>query len=72
VTRGNSQISISNKAGCGVMVRCLSPYVARYLNGHLVERTVLRGVLYPLIGILGLSSLVFSEASGFPELAAGR
>jgi hypothetical protein len=47
-----------------------SPYVAGYLNGHWVERAVMKGVLYPLIGILGLSSLAFSATSGFPELAA--
>jgi len=47
-----------------------SPYVAGYLSTHTVERTVMKGVLYPLIGILKLSSLTFSAASAFPELAA--
>ncbi len=46
-----------------------SPYVANYLNDHSVERFVMKGVLYPLIGILELSSLTFSATSGFPELA---
>jgi hypothetical protein len=46
-----------------------SPYVANYLTGHWVERSVMKGVLYPLIGILELSSLTFSATSGFPELA---
>jgi len=32
--------------------------------------TVMKGVLYPLIGILKLSSLTFSAASEVPELAA--
>lgn len=47
-----------------------SPYVAGYLYGHNVERAVMKGALYPLIGILKLSSLTFSAASAFPELAA--
>jgi hypothetical protein len=47
-----------------------SPYVAEYLSTHSAERTVMRGVLYPLIGILELSSLTFSTSSAFPELAA--
>jgi hypothetical protein len=47
-----------------------SPQVAGYENTHSVERTIMRGVLYPLIGILGLSSLTFSAASAYPEFAA--
>jgi hypothetical protein len=47
-----------------------SPYVASYLNSHAVERTIMKGVLYPLIGILFLSSHVFSATSAFPEFAA--
>lgn len=47
-----------------------SPYVAEYLSTHSVERTVMKVVLYPLIGILGLSSLAFSTSSAFPEFAA--
>jgi len=47
-----------------------SPNVASYESNHVVERTVMMGVLYPLIGILKLSSLTFSAASAFPELAA--
>ena len=46
-----------------------SPNVAGYLNGHWIERTVMKGVLYPLIGILQLSSATFSATSSFPELA---
>ena len=46
-----------------------SPYVAGYLNTHWVERTVMKGVLYPLVGILYLTSNVFSAASSYPELA---
>jgi hypothetical protein len=47
-----------------------SPYVAGYLSTHAVERTVMKGVLYPLIGILKLSSLTFSATSAVPELSA--
>jgi streptogramin lyase len=47
-----------------------SPYVAAYLNTHLVERTVMKGVLYPLIGILYLTSNLFSATAAYPELAA--
>ena len=32
-----------------------SPYVANYLAGHWVERTIMKGVLYPLVGTLILS-----------------
>jgi hypothetical protein len=46
-----------------------SPYVAGYLNTHWVERTVMKGVLYPLVGILYLTSNVFSAASSYPEVA---
>jgi hypothetical protein len=47
-----------------------SPYVAAYLNTHSVERTVMKGVLYPLVGILYLTSDVFSATSSYPEFAA--
>jgi hypothetical protein len=47
-----------------------SPYVAGYLSTHSVERTVMKGVLFPLMGILELSSLTFSTLSAFPEFAA--
>lgn len=47
-----------------------SPYVANYIANHLVERTVMKGVLYPLIGILYLSQEVFSIAGSYPEVAA--
>jgi hypothetical protein len=47
-----------------------SPYVAAYLNTHWVERTVMKGVLYPLVGILYLTSDLFSATSSYPELAA--
>jgi len=47
-----------------------SPNVASYLNSHGVERTIMKSVLYPLIGILFVSSHVFSATSAFPEFAA--
>ena len=46
-----------------------SPGVAAYLNTHWVERTVMKGVLYPLVGILYLTSNLFSATSSYPELA---
>jgi len=46
-----------------------SPGVAAYLNTHWVERTVMKGVLYPLVGILYLTSDLFSATSSYPELA---
>jgi len=46
-----------------------SPSVAAYLNTHWVERTVMKGVLYPLVGILYLTSNLFSATSSYPELA---
>ena len=47
-----------------------SPAVASQISTSSTEMMVMRGVLYPLIGILKLSSLTFSAASGVPELAA--
>jgi hypothetical protein len=47
-----------------------SPGVAAYLNTHSVERTMMKGVLYPLVGILYRTSDVFSATSSYPELAA--
>ena len=47
-----------------------SPYVASYLTTHWIERTIMKGVLYPLIGILYLTSNLFSTTSAYPELAA--
>ena len=47
-----------------------SPYVASYLTTHWVERTIMKGVLYPLIGILYITSNLFSTTSAYPELAA--
>jgi len=47
-----------------------SPHVAVYLTNHWVERTIMKGVLYPLIGILYLTSNLFSATSAYPELAA--
>jgi streptogramin lyase len=47
-----------------------SPGAAAYLNTHWVEQAVMKGVLYPLVGILYLTSNLFSAASSFPEFAA--
>ena len=47
-----------------------SPYVANYIASHWVERTIMKGVLYPLIGMLYLTQKAFSLASPYPEFAA--
>ena len=47
-----------------------SPYVASYLTTHWVERTIMKGVLYPLIGMLYLTSNLYAATSANPELAA--
>jgi hypothetical protein len=47
-----------------------SPYIANYLSDHWVERNVMKGVLYPLIGMLLLSEAVFSATKSNPEIAS--
>lgn len=47
-----------------------SPSVAGYESTHVIEQTMMKGVLYPLIGILKLSSMTFAATSAVPELAA--
>jgi hypothetical protein len=47
-----------------------SPYVAAYLDTHWVERAIMKGALYPLVGILYITSEVFSATSSYPEIAA--
>jgi len=47
-----------------------SPGVAQYENSHEATRTAMKGVLYPLIGILHLSSDTFAVFVFQPELAA--
>ncbi len=46
-----------------------SPYVANYLTSHWVERTIMKGVLYPLIGMLYLTSNLYAATATYPELA---
>jgi hypothetical protein len=46
-----------------------SPTVANYISGHWVERGVMRIVLYPLVGILYLTSNLYKTTSAFPEFA---
>jgi hypothetical protein len=46
-----------------------SPRVADYLTGHWVGRTIMKGVLYPMVGILELTSATFSATGAIPELA---
>jgi hypothetical protein len=47
-----------------------SPYVANYISTHWVERTIMKGVLYPLIGMLYLTSNLYATTSTYPEFAA--
>jgi hypothetical protein len=47
-----------------------SPAVAGYLYTHPTEQTMMRFVLYPLVGILKISSFTFAATSAVPELAA--
>jgi len=47
-----------------------SPSVAQFIGTHEIARTVARGILYPLMGILHISSVTFSALASRPELAA--
>ena len=47
-----------------------SPYVANYITTHSFERTIMKGVLYPLIGMLYLTSNLFTATETYPEAAA--
>jgi hypothetical protein len=47
-----------------------SPPVANYIANHGPERTVMKGVLYPLVGMLALSYGTFGAADSYPEFAA--
>ncbi len=46
-----------------------SPEVAGYIGDHSNVRWVMKGVLYPLIGSLTLSSELYSALSAYPEYA---
>ncbi len=46
-----------------------SPGVANYISAHSAERTVMKAVLYPLVGVLYLTSNLYSATASFPELA---
>lgn len=46
-----------------------SPDVAGYIGDHSNARWVMKGVLYPLIGSLTLSSELYSALSAYPEYA---
>jgi hypothetical protein len=46
-----------------------SPTVADYLTQHPAERAIMKIALYPLIGILAVSSAAFGMTSFVPELA---
>jgi streptogramin lyase len=63
------------KAGSGFMIAfnawyySFSPSVAGYLTTHGVERTIMKGVLYPLVGTLFLTSNLFTATQAYPEVA---
>jgi hypothetical protein len=67
---------MNTKAGSSFMIAfnslyySLSPTVASYLAEHWVERTAMKGALYPLVGILWLTSATFNEFGSHPEAAA--
>jgi hypothetical protein len=67
---------MNTKAGSSFMIAfsslyySVSPTVASYLHEHWVERTAMKGALYPLIGILWLTSATFNELGSYPEVAA--
>jgi hypothetical protein len=46
-----------------------SPGVANYISAHWVDRGVMEVVLYPLVGILYLTSNLYTVTSAFPEFA---
>ena len=47
-----------------------SPTVAQFIGTNEGARTLARGILYPLMGILHISSVTFSALASRPELAA--
>ena len=47
-----------------------SPSVAAHLSTHPIERTIMKGILYPLVAILWLSSATFGLLGSHPEGAA--
>ena len=46
-----------------------SPYIASYLATHAPARSIMKGLLYPIIGVLFVASGIFSITSSYPELA---
>ena len=46
-----------------------SPYIANRLRGDLYGRELMKDTLYPLIGMLTLSSALYSVLSAYPECA---
>jgi hypothetical protein len=67
---------MNTKAGSNFMIAfnslyySVSPNVASYLHEHWVERAAMKGALYPLIGILWLTSATFNQFSSYLETAA--
>ena len=47
-----------------------SPSVAQYISTHETAKRLMKGLLYPLMGILHFSSLTYSSLAFLPEFAA--
>ena len=68
------QSVMNTRAGSSFMVLfnswyySFSPGVAAYISAHILVRTAMKAVLYPLIGILFLTSNLYTATSSYPEL----
>ena len=66
---------LNTRAGTSFMIAfnawyySFSPTTASYLRTHSVERTLTRTALYPLIGIMFISSTAFNALRSSPEVA---
>jgi hypothetical protein len=68
-------LALSTRAGSAFMVvfnawyYSFSPTVASYIAANDPLRAPIRVILYPLLGVLGVSTFAYSLFSGMPELA---
>jgi hypothetical protein len=46
-----------------------SPPVANYIANHWIQRAAMQVLLYPMVGMLGVSSEAFKLTSAYPETA---
>jgi hypothetical protein len=69
------QLALSTRAGSAFMVvfnawyYSFSPTVAMYIAAHDPLRAPIRAILYPLLGVLGVSTFTYSLFSATPEFA---